>query len=241
MLQYKEDLRTLFFMFVITALLVVQWKVGEILLFLYIPCLFLAISVSPMVHNHIHTPLWKSDTLNLLTDYWFTFFYGIGICGWVPTHVMNHHVLNNQDGDWTQTDIVGKENNLSSLLRFPMATSRLQLPAIYRFLKKLWAKNRPRCYKYLSQFVVLIVLMIIAFVWDWKKALLFIFIPQQVAMTTVLYVNYTQHVHADRDTRWDHTRDFVGKIANIFLFNNGYHGAHHERPSTSPGVSRRQL
>ncbi|MDA0690951.1 MAG: fatty acid desaturase [Nitrospinae bacterium] len=230
MLQYKEDIRTLFFMTAITALLIVQWKIGEIVLLLYIPCLILAVSVSIMVHNHIHIPLWKSKTLNLLTDYWLTFFYGYPICGWIPTHVMSHHVLNNQDGDTSRTDLVGKNNNILTLLIYPMATTRAQLPSHFVFLKKLWKKNRQRCYKYISQFVVFASMMIIAIIWDWKKALLFIFIPQQTALTTVLFFNYVQHIHADRDSRWNHTRDFIGKPSNYLLLNNGYHGAHHESP-----------
>ena len=230
MLNYKEDLRTLLFIFTITALLIVQWQFGEIQPLLYICCLILAISVSIMVHNHIHSPLWKSDFFNLITDYWLTFFYGFPICGWIPTHVMNHHVLNNQDGDYSQTDLVGKKNNLFTLLISPMVTSRVQVPSHFVYLKKLWTKDRRRCCKQISQFVVLGGMMLVAFILDWKKTLLYIFIPQQVAISTVLFFNYVQHVHADRDDRWDHTRDFVGKTLNFLLFNNGFHGAHHERP-----------
>ncbi len=215
----------------ITTLLVVQWKIGEIQFLLYIPSLILAVSVSIMVHNHIHVPLWKSKTLNLLTDYWLTFFYGYPICGWIPTHVMSHHVLNNQDGDTSRTSLVGKKNNLFTLLIYPTATTRAQLPTHFVFLKKLWAKNRRRCYKYISQFAVFGGMMLIALLWDWKKTLLFIFIPQQTAVTTVLFFNYVQHVHADRDSRWNHTRDFIGRISNFLLLNNGFHGAHHERPN----------
>ena len=230
MLHYKEDFRTLFFMVTITALLIVQWQFGEIQPLLYIPCLILAISVSVMVHNHIHSPLWKSGFLNLLTDYWLTFFYGYPISGWIPTHVMNHHVFNNRDGDYSQTDLVGKENNLFTLLKYPLATTLIQVSSHFVYFKKLWAKDRRRLFVYISQFLVFATMIVLAIIWDWKKTLLYVFIPHQIALNTVLFFNYVQHVHADRDDRWDHTRDFVGRILNLLLFNNGFHGAHHERP-----------
>ena len=39
--------------------------------------------------------------------------------------------------------------------------------------------------------------------------------------------NYVQHVHADEESRFNHSRNFMG--VNLFLFNNGYHTAHHDR------------
>ena len=68
----------------------------------------------------------------------------------------------------------------------------------------------------------------VAFIIDWKKALLFVVIPQQVGLFSVLIFNYVQHVHADEESKWDHSRNFVGFL-NKLLFNNGYHTVHHEK------------
>jgi len=65
------------------------------------------------------------------------------------------------------------------------------------------------------------------FVWNWKKALLFVFIPQQVSQITVIIFNYVQHVHADEESDYNHSRNFMW--VNFFLLNNGYHTIHHER------------
>jgi len=68
----------------------------------------------------------------------------------------------------------------------------------------------------------------VALLIDWKKALLFVVVPQQVATFSVLVFNYIQHVHADEESEWNHSRNVVGFL-NQMLFNNGLHTAHHER------------
>jgi fatty acid desaturase len=62
---------------------------------------------------------------------------------------------------------------------------------------------------------------------DWQKALLYVIIPQQVSGFSVFVFNYVQHVHADEESKWNHSRNFMG--VNLFLFNNGYHTIHHEK------------
>ena len=65
---------------------------------------------------------------------------------------------------------------------------------------------------------------------DWKKALLYIVLPQQVALFSVLAFNYLQHVHADEESEWNHSRNMLSPVMNALLFNNGYHTIHHEKP-----------
>ena len=64
MLRYKADIRTVFFMFLTTFLLVFLWQNGgemENLTFvpLYSLQLLMAVVVAVMVHNHQHLPMWK--------------------------------------------------------------------------------------------------------------------------------------------------------------------------------------
>jgi fatty acid desaturase len=65
---------------------------------------------------------------------------------------------------------------------------------------------------------------------DWRKALLYVVIPQQVSLTAVLVFNYIQHVHADEEDEWNHSRNITGRLLNLLLFNNGYHTVHHITP-----------
>jgi len=72
----------------------------------------------------------------------------------------------------------------------------------------------------------------VALLIDWKKALLYIVVPQQFGLFVVLVFNYLQHVHADEESEINHSRNFVGPVLNILLLNNGYHTAHHQSPGT---------
>ncbi len=74
----------------------------------------------------------------------------------------------------------------------------------------------------------LLLWILAALLLDWQKALLFVIIPQQVSLFSVLVFNYVQHVHANEESEWNHSRNFTGFL-NFLLFNNGYHTIHHHK------------
>ncbi|MGH9826826.1 MAG: fatty acid desaturase family protein, partial [Blastocatellia bacterium] len=190
--------------------------------------LFLSISVAIVTHNHNHLSLWRSRALNQLTDYWLTIFYGFPVFAWIPTHNMNHHSLNNREGDYTITYRLTEKNHLAMLVSYPAVSSLFQQKPIRDYLKKQRQINRSRFYFSISQYLVLGAYLAAVLLWDWKKALLFVLIPQQVSLFSVLLFNYVQHVHADEESEINHSRNFVGGL-NKLLFNNGYHTVHHDK------------
>jgi fatty acid desaturase len=97
-------------------------------------------------------------------------------------------------------------------------------------MKDLKGKNPQQYRENWMQIAALLVWVVVFFVWNWKKALLFVLIPQQVSQISVIVFNYVQHVHADEESEWNHSRNFMW--VNLFLFNNGYHTVHHQRCST---------
>ena len=44
----------------------------------------------------------------------------------------------------------------------------------------------------------------------------------------MIFINYIQHVHCDPWSEHNHSRNFVSKLGNWLVFNNGFHTAHHE-------------
>ena len=217
-------------MTITTALLIVQWNLGALQPIIYLSSLFMAVSVAIIAHNHNHVPIWRSRFLNIATDYWLTLFYGFPAFGWIPTHNKNHHFLNNKNGDYTITYRVSEKNNIFTLLSYPSISSYFQQKPIAAYLRTLWRSNRQKFYLAASQYLVLGLYYAVAiFVLSWKKAVLFILIPHQVSLFSILIFNYVQHVHTDEESRYNHSRNFVGLI-NLALFNNGYHTIHHEAP-----------
>lgn len=227
-LRFKADIKTLVYVFLTTTLFVLQWFYIGFNIFSYIIYLFLSVAVAVIIHNHNHLPIWRDKLMNTFTDWWLTVFYGFPIFAWIPTHNKNHHRLNNREGDYTITYRFSEKNNLVTLLTYPSISGFYQQKAIKLYLKEQYQKDRTRFWLCISQYAILAMWLAAAFIIDWQKALLFVFIPQQVSLFSVLIFNYVQHVHANEESEYNHSRNFTGML-NFFLFNNGYHTAHHDK------------
>lgn len=229
MLKYKADLKTLAYMAITTTLFVVQWYYGFNWI-AYIVYLHFSVAVAVITHNHNHINIWGNKVLNVLTDWWLTVFYGLPIFVWIPTHNRNHHRYNNKEGDTTRTYRHTEENDFVSLMQYPSVSGYNQIrEGIIPYMKELKEKNIDQYRQNWAQLAVLVLWLVVFFVLDWQKAFLYVLIPQQVAQLMVIIFNYVQHVHADEESAYNHSRNFMG--VNWFLFNNGYHTVHHMRAS----------
>ncbi|MGB0916958.1 MAG: fatty acid desaturase family protein [Flavobacteriales bacterium] len=235
MLKEKADLQSVVYIITTSVLLVVLWTNGENLTsplwwLIYGVYLHLSVAVSVMVHNHKHVPMWKNKWLNVLTDNWLTVFYGFPVFAWVPTHMINHHVHVNTEKDYTRTWRYTEKNNLLTLITYPTLSGKNQQPAVKSYYFSQWKKDRSKFWFLTLQLASLFTWLIAAFVIDWYSALIYVVIPQQVSLFSVLIFNYVQHIHTDEKSEYNNCRNFTGWGLNTFLLNNGYHTAHHMAP-----------
>ena len=229
MLKYNADLKTLLYIAITTTLFGLQLYYGFNWV-VYIIYLHFAVSVSVITHNHNHINIWTKKWLNILTDWWLTVFYGMPIFAWIPTHNRNHHRYNNKEGDTTRTYRHSENNDFVSMIQYPSISGYNQMrEGVIPYMKELKEKNISQYRQNLAQLFVLILWIAAFFIWNWKKALLYVLIPQQTSQFMVILFNYVQHVHADEESEYNHSRNFMG--VNFFLFNNGYHTIHHMRAS----------
>ncbi|MBK7958960.1 MAG: fatty acid desaturase [Bacteroidetes bacterium] len=236
MLKFKADIRAVAYMIIISIMFYYFWTIGydKLVSFdiptivLYVIYGFFAVSVSVMTHNHCHINIWNHKYLNMFTDWWLTVFYGVPVFTWIPTHNRNHHKYNNKEGDSSLTYRHTEENNLLSLLSYPSVSGFHQLTmSVIPYMKELKKKDKTLYYQNWLQVFILAAWIIGFLILDWKKAILFVILPQQLSGFMVFVFNYVQHVHADEESRWNHSRNFMG--VNLFLFNNGYHTIHHDK------------
>lgn len=226
MLKYNADIKTLIYLIITSCLFFVQWSIGFHPL-LYVLSLYFAITVAVIAHNHNHVPIWKSSFLNQVTNNWITLLYGFPAFAWKPTHNINHHKLNNREGDYTITYRYSERNNLLTLLTYPSISSYFQQSPVMNYLKSLYKNDRKDFYFAILQYITLGLFIIITLIMDWRKSLLYVIIPQQVALFTIMIFNYIQHVHADEESDLNHSRNFTSRFTNFMMFNNGYHTVHH--------------
>lgn len=242
MLRYREDWRSVACLLAAVTLAVVQWNLPAWNPLLYVPYLFMGIVVAVISHNHNHLSIWKWKPLNQLTNYVISIHYGHPAIAWVPTHNQNHHKFNNREGDTGQSPGLFPRNNLLSLLTYPTYTGLRQQADIRKFLGTLRSKNRTAFAWAVSEYVVFFGFMAFVFWLDWRKALLYYFLPQQFALFWIQVFNYVQHIEADPESKWNHSRNFVSPVLNALLFNNGYHTVHHDKPglhwSRTPALHR---
>jgi fatty acid desaturase len=231
MLKYKADLKILLFLIIATSLLLIQWNYG-FNIFIYVLTLYFSITVAIIAHNHNHLPIWKSGILNHITDYWISLLYGFPTFAWIPTHNRNHHKFNNKEGDYTITYRVSEENNILTLLSYPGISSYYQQSPIMAYLRLLWSTNKTQFVLAIGQYFALGLLLGISLYMNWQKSLLYIIIPHQVSLFSVLVFNYIQHVHADEESEFNHSRNFVSRFSGFMLFNNGLHTVHHLKANT---------
>lgn len=227
MLKYKADLRSIGYLVITTIMFVLQWHYGFNWI-AYIAYLYFAIAISAITHNHNHVNMWANKWLNILTDWWLTIFYGLPIFVWIPTHNRNHHRFNNKLEDSTRTYRHTEGNDIVSLAQYPTRSGYWQMKErIIPYMQELKVKNPGQFRQNWMQIIVLVAWTAFFFILNWKKALLYVLIPQQVSQNVVMIFNYVQHVHADEESEYNHSRNFTG--VNPFLFNNGYHTIHHHR------------
>ena len=235
MLKYKADVKTVLFLIITSLLFGGLWYFGfqwtnPLFWIAYITFLYFEVTVAVSTHNHNHINIWTNKTLNVLTDWWLTIFYGLPIFVWIPTHNRNHHRYNNKLEDVTRTYRHTEHNDMPALLMYPAISGPNQMrESIIPYMKDLKDKNPEQWRENWTQLAVLMVWNIFWFVINWKLALIMILLPQQVSQLSVIVFNYVQHTHADEESDYNHSRNFMG--VNPFLFNNGYHTIHHERAS----------
>jgi beta-carotene hydroxylase len=230
MLKHFADVKTLIYLLLTTALFIVQWNVG-FHWYLFILSLYMAITVAVIAHNHNHVPMWKSPFLNHVMDNWITIFYGFPAFAWTPTHNKNHHKFNNRDGDYTITYRFSESNNIFTLLSYPSISSYFQQSPVMNHLRGLYKNKRKKFFLAILQYTTLGLFIVITLILDWRKSLLYVVVPQQVALFVIMIFNYIQHVHADEESDYNHSRNFTSPFTNFMLFNNGFHTAHHNKAS----------
>jgi fatty acid desaturase len=188
-------------------------------------------------HNHNHCPTFASRKMNALYAAWLSVFYGFPTFAWIPTHNLNHHKLVNRPGDATITWRYSKKNTWLVASTYFFVSAYWQKGVTDAFVRTARA-SRPRLYRqvvvqWLTVVCAHAALVVLAVgMHGWQVGLLVYFgafvVPAAMGLWGMIFINYIQHVHCDPWSKHDHSRNFVGRLGNWLVFNNGFHTAHHE-------------
>jgi fatty acid desaturase len=230
-LRFEADRRTVATLAAYAALLVGAWtsveSAGASTLMVSLLSL-VSLQCAVIAHNVVHCPVFKVGWMNQAFQLWVSLSYGFPISDYIPGHTLSHHRLTQRREDVMRNTKVRFRWNLLNLFFFFIAVT----PAILRgnALYKKRANSKVWRRQLLRETVVVWGLKLMLTALDWRRALLFVWIPHLVANWGIVTINFLQHDGCDAQHPTDHSRNFVGSILNFFAFNNGYHGIHHMEP-----------
>lgn len=232
-LRHWRDLQSVAYLLALPALAAWQWQHGFSWL-LYGLMLFLTLGVGVIHHNHTHLRMWHGRWANRATDLWITLLQGHPTFVFYPAHVANHHRHRHGPRDAARTYRFGGDtNHLAGYLLHPFQAVWVLMPLFWRWLQRL-RRHRPGAWRYcLLQYAIWLGSWGLLLALDWRKALLFVIVPQLHGLHWLLATNYLQHAHADGrrhppgEATLNYARNFEG-LVNPLLFNIGLHTAHHE-------------
>ena len=236
MLRYKADFRTLvtvLFYFIVAIAPWLLWnEMSNIQIFLWVVanCL-LSFMCAVIVHNTIHVPIFKRRWMNKIFQVLLSFTYGHSTSGYVPGHNFSHHKYTQTSKDAIRTSKARFKINFLNQLFFFFIMSGDIIKGEIRFAKKMYRVRPEWFWQYAFEMSLVMGSKVVLLILNWKCFVLFVLIPHQYAAWGIVGTNYFQHDGCDEEHPYNHSRNFKGKALNWFLFNNGYHGAHHMKPN----------
>lgn len=229
-MQYREDLKTLLFLSIGSAILCFLWFSEKTNFYIYFIFIIFSISVSAINHNHAHLPIWKNHILNKVTDYWIIIFQGHPLFLFYPAHNLNHHKYCNTRSDYNHTWKNKNTNDFLGFLAHPFISALTLMKIIPEHLSCLLIDDKNKFYDACFQYIFLIIYLAIAAASDLSKTIFYIVIPYFISLFYLLASNYLQHAHTNENCKYNNSRNFTG-LMNFILFNTGYHTVHHLRPN----------
>lgn len=239
--KIAADYRTMLWtMVLVPGVLAAQYARPSLVPYLAWVSVYLAVACGVIAHNHNHRPTFSKKWENNFFSNWISIFYGYPVFAWVPTHNLNHHRYVNTPGDATITWRFTNRHNAFVAATYFFVSAYYQAGPIKQYIAKAKETNPTLYRRIISQYVITfgghaVMLALAVVLHGWKTGFTTWFfamgLPAGIALWTLMLFNYDQHVHTDPWSEHDHSRSFVGKITNFLLFNNGFHAAHHEKPS----------
>ena len=231
LLHYREDRRSMLFLLVALALLIVPFFVTPSG-WMAVPWIALStlfcFNACIINHNHIHHPTLRNRKLNEVFGHLLGMAKGHTSNGVLVAHNLNHHRYHGGDRDWIRPSLAGQGPGVVRLIRYvvdaslSMARGRNapDAPSLPDGLQRQLQRERISLWVFMGLLLWL----------DWQTALLFVFLPWGLGMVMLTGVNLLQHDGCEPDDPYRQARNFTGGSGNWFFLNNGFHTAHHLKP-----------
>ena len=179
-------------------------------------------------HNTMHLGLFASKRMNNAFRMVLSFCALYPVSANIPSHnLVHHHFDDDGQPDWAAPEHVSFRWNLLNLLHFPNVAGPITFEGVNR-----WGTLRGKAEfrrQYTMESIFAFGLTGLLLLNDFWSALFYVMVPQLFGARWFLRINIIQHEGIDTRSDWNHSRNFVGRVFNWFMLNNGYHTIHHNR------------
>ncbi len=235
LLRHRADARTLGFISLFYVLFVVIWFNEPTTTWGKALCVavmaYLSFTSAVITHNTIHAPIFTRRWMNRAFQHVLTWTYGNPTSAYVPGHNLSHHLHVQTARDVMRTTKLRYRWNLLNQLLFLPHVAGAISKADTSYARAMRTRKPAWFRQWAAEWIVLIVTTVALFILDWRLTLLYLAIPRLFAAWGIVGINFAQHDGADVEHEYNHSRNFVGRLENWLLFNNGFHAIHHEKPS----------
>ncbi len=242
MLRYSADIQTLITVVSLFGLIVLQWTwtpptvwISALLVVVTCANSFLIAVAS---HNAVHSPVFRRQWLNSLFQVVLTLGYGHPVSAFVSGHNLSHHRYLQSPRDAMRTGKLRFKWHLLNVLLLPVVVGGAIFKINIKYFKVMRKRNPPLFRQFMLETSVIVVFVSALLVTDPFKFIYTIFIPYQYAVWAITATNMIQHDGCDENSKWNHSRNFVGPVLNFFCFNNGFHTIHHMHPGLHWSLTR---
>ena len=229
-LRHPEDWRSLVFLGLLAALILVHWLDLYRNPLLLIPTCVLAFLACVIKHNHVHRSVFTSRIWNHVFNYTLAFATGQSTVSVIPVHNDRHHRQNQTEEDCVRSTLVRHKWNWINLLLFPFTAigqvrkrkggDFARMASRHPGLARQWQRER----------LAVLCLALLLLAADTRATLLYCVLPWIFGQWGIVTINLLQHQGCDHDSLYNHSRNITGKWINWLFLNNGFHTAHHMRP-----------
>ena len=189
-----------------------------------------------MNHNALHVPMFNSQTLQRLLQLAISVACAQPASVYQPAHNRSHHRHAGTTKDVFRASKMRFERNWMNMLLAREYTPG-QSSGVALCLGYYWAQAKAGIWApvvtVLVEFLFVHMVLLASLWFSVRRAILYVIIPQQTAVSFITFINYCQHDGCDVDPKQEgvnFARNFTGWWFNFWTMNNGYHTIHHLKP-----------
>ncbi len=183
-------------------------------------------------HNAMHSPVFTTRRMNRAWQLVLSICIGYPVSVFVPVHNLSHHLGLQTPRDILRTTEVRHRSNLLNLLHH-MIAGTVHLHLLHGAYLITMRRSRPRWFAQVccEAAAVIAFYALIAIAIGPLSMLVVIYVPAVIGQLLIVGFGYVQHDGCDPESAHDHSRNFLSPAFNWFIYDNGYHTTHHDRPA----------